>query len=244
MADPTWILIHGGCHGAWCWETVLDHLRGSGHRAIAFDLPGCGEDRTPRAEVGLDQQVTTAIAQVDAVDPGPVRLVGHSIAGWVLPAVAAARPARVTQLVFLAASVLSRGERGIDVTPPERRPRYFELAAESGENSLTVSFDEARTRFFNHLDDDRAAAAYRRLTPQPFKPYTDPAAVGIESVRVERRYLAVDDDRTYPPAATRRFAAKAGVSPEVIPGDHSVMLSAPESLTRALLRRSAATANR
>ena len=37
------VLIHGGAHGAWCWEPLLPHLSGE---VLAVDLPGRG--RRPR----------------------------------------------------------------------------------------------------------------------------------------------------------------------------------------------------
>jgi pimeloyl-ACP methyl ester carboxylesterase len=37
------VLIHGGFHGAWCWERVIPALRKLGHQAVAIDLPQHGE---------------------------------------------------------------------------------------------------------------------------------------------------------------------------------------------------------
>jgi pimeloyl-ACP methyl ester carboxylesterase len=48
-ASPTFILVHGGWHGAWCWNKVLPLLKEKGVNAIAIDLPGHGEDKTPVA---------------------------------------------------------------------------------------------------------------------------------------------------------------------------------------------------
>jgi alpha-beta hydrolase superfamily lysophospholipase len=36
------LLVHGACHGAWCWEEVAGRLRARGHRVAAVDLPGHG----------------------------------------------------------------------------------------------------------------------------------------------------------------------------------------------------------
>ena len=40
------VLVHGGLHGAWCWEHVVSLLREEGYTASAPDLPGMGQDRT------------------------------------------------------------------------------------------------------------------------------------------------------------------------------------------------------
>ena len=35
-----YLLIHGACHGGWCWRKVKDQLESMGHQVIAPDLPG------------------------------------------------------------------------------------------------------------------------------------------------------------------------------------------------------------
>ena len=49
----TFVLIHGACHGGWCWEKVVPLLEARGHTAYAPDLPGLGKDLTPPATVTL-----------------------------------------------------------------------------------------------------------------------------------------------------------------------------------------------
>lgn len=230
----TAVLIHGGCHGAWCWDGVIAALAQRGQRAVAFDMPGCGADQTPRQQVTLAMQIERVVAQIDAIPEGGIRLVGHSIGGWVLAPVAAARPERVEELVYVAAAALSEGQRGIDITPAERRPAYFEMAASSPDNSLMVSFADAHARFFNDLDTSAARAAYDRLTPQPFQPYLDPCPIGIESLNTPRRLITMSADRTYPIPVTTAFAQYLGVAPTTLPGAHCLMLSSPTTLAAAL----------
>ena len=50
---PVFLLVHGAQHGAWCWDKTLERLRALGHEAHAIDLPGHGDDDTPRAEIRL-----------------------------------------------------------------------------------------------------------------------------------------------------------------------------------------------
>ncbi|GAB2231671.1 hypothetical protein Droror1_Dr00010682 [Drosera rotundifolia] len=42
---PKWkhfVLIHGACHGAWCWYKLIPLLEKAGHRAIAMDMAASG----------------------------------------------------------------------------------------------------------------------------------------------------------------------------------------------------------
>ncbi|MBE9066203.1 alpha/beta fold hydrolase [Leptolyngbya cf. ectocarpi LEGE 11479] len=43
-----YLFIHGNRHGKWAWAQVVDLLERRGHRAHAIDLPGHGNDTTPR----------------------------------------------------------------------------------------------------------------------------------------------------------------------------------------------------
>ena len=40
--QKTFVLVHGSCQGAWCWDGVREHLRTRGHRVLAPALPGRG----------------------------------------------------------------------------------------------------------------------------------------------------------------------------------------------------------
>ena len=48
------LLVHGSCHGAWCWRDVIGPLEDMGHSVRAVDLPGAGADETDLATVTLD----------------------------------------------------------------------------------------------------------------------------------------------------------------------------------------------
>lgn len=39
----TFILVHGGWHGGWCWKRVATRLRRSGHEVFTPTLTGLGE---------------------------------------------------------------------------------------------------------------------------------------------------------------------------------------------------------
>lgn len=202
--------------------------------ATAFNLPGSGSDTTPRREVALQDYIAATIQQVDDTDATRIVLVGHSLAGIILPAVAAARPEKVEALVFVASVVLNSGERGIDSIPEDRRETYFDMARESEDYTILPSFENARTRFFSHMNLTAAQEAYAQLTPQPFEPYLNEVTCGVDSVVVPSAYLLLEQDVTFKPPVAEGFASKAGVVPDRMPGDHCVMLSDPFALAEKL----------
>ena len=43
------VLVHGAFSGAWIWGPLQERLKAPGHSVDVFDLPGLGDDQTPRA---------------------------------------------------------------------------------------------------------------------------------------------------------------------------------------------------
>jgi hypothetical protein len=61
----TFILIHGGLHGAWCWQSIAGPLRDAGHAVDAVGLPGRGG--TDGAD--FEAYVQAVAAAVDCAEP-------------------------------------------------------------------------------------------------------------------------------------------------------------------------------
>jgi hypothetical protein len=100
---PAVVLAHSPLTGAAAWGRLPDVLRARGHRVAVLDVTD--DDRPPYAT----RYVARAALQVAAAVPaGPVHLVGHSGAGYLLPQLGAARRAAraaVAGYVFLDAGV-------------------------------------------------------------------------------------------------------------------------------------------
>ena len=78
---PTFVLVHGAWHGAWCWDHVSPLLSAAGFEVVCLDLPGRGQNTEPLADLHGDADAVTSV--LDAV-AGPVVLVGHSYGGAVI----------------------------------------------------------------------------------------------------------------------------------------------------------------
>jgi len=96
----TYVLIHGAWHGAWCWKNIIPFLEKNGHKVVAPDLPGHGEDKRPIAEVTL-QAYTDRVCQILDEQSEPVILVGHSMGGVVITQTAEYRPEKIKSLYLL-----------------------------------------------------------------------------------------------------------------------------------------------
>ena len=151
----TFALCHGAWHGAWCWDRLVEELAARGHDAITMDLPV--DDATATFEDYADVVVA---AMADA--PEDAVLVGHSLAGMILPMVAARRA--VGLMVFLCAVVPKLGGMPWDDVGPMGDDDYGAVKEADGAMAFH-SFDAARAVFYADCSTEDAAWAFARLRP-------------------------------------------------------------------------------
>ena len=233
MAD--FLLIHGGSHGAWCWERCMASLRSFGHRAQAIDLPGHGADPTPRNDLSIGSYAGAIEQALEDMDCDGITVVGHSLAGIALPPAVADRLDRVRNLVLVAAIVLKPGERAIDHVPEDRRPSYARLAEASPDNSIMLGYDVARRTFFDDLSEAEAHKYYEQLTPQPFSVYLERATVDAARINCSRHFVVCRRDHALGYEATLAFGRRLEGELIEVDAGHDVMLSQPGKLAEILV---------
>ena len=104
LNSKRFILVHGASHGSWCWQKVTPHLRAMGHDVIAVDLPGRNGKGNPGWRLSLQDYIEDLAQTVDRQD-GKSILVGHSLAGMSISAVAERLPHKIERLIYLSAWV-------------------------------------------------------------------------------------------------------------------------------------------
>jgi pimeloyl-ACP methyl ester carboxylesterase len=80
------LFVHGGWHGAWCWdEHFLDYFASRGFRAAAISLRGHGRSTIdqPLNTCSIADYVEDIRAATDCIECSPV-IVGHSMGGYVV----------------------------------------------------------------------------------------------------------------------------------------------------------------
>ena len=90
----TFVLVHGGGHGGWCFNRVAPLLRAAGHDVYTPTLTGLGERvHLLRPDIDLDLHITDVVHLLEFEDLAGVFLLGHSYGGMVITGVAdRARP--------------------------------------------------------------------------------------------------------------------------------------------------------
>lgn len=222
----TFVLVHGSWHGPWCWERLIPELDRCGHRAATPQLPSAD----PAASFADYADVVAA-----AVDDDDTVLVGHSLAGYLLPLVAQRRAVR--HQVYLAALV---AEPGLSFAEQQRRdgmlnPAYRGALRPVDGGTEWVDRDLARELLFSDCDEPTVAAAFGRLSGQANHPLRQPAA-DAEPPAVPTTYLVCTEDRMLDPSWSRRVAERRlGVRAVELAGGHSPFYSRPEALAAVLV---------
>lgn len=229
------LLVHGSCHGAWCWRDVLPALASRGHRAAALDLPGHGEDRTPANEITLDLYADSVLAALAAFEE-PAILVGHSAGGATITVAAERAPKRIAGLVFLCAYALKDGQSLAEIRRGAARQPLLPAVRRSPDG-LTFTVDPAMAPaiFYSDCPQEAVAFAVPRLCPEPIRPQETPVRVTARSAAIPRRYILCENDNTVPPQAQEAMVADWPADSVIrLASGHSPFLSQPERLADLL----------
>jgi pimeloyl-ACP methyl ester carboxylesterase len=113
----TYVLVHGGAHGGWCYRKVAPLLRRAGHEVSVPTLTGLGErSHLASPNVDLDMHIRDICAVLYYEDLRDVILVGHSYGGMVITGVADRASDRIGKLVYLDAANPVNGQSLVDIT--------------------------------------------------------------------------------------------------------------------------------
>jgi pimeloyl-ACP methyl ester carboxylesterase len=221
------LLLHGACHGGWCWDAVASILRSRGHRATAPDLP------CENVTAGLNESTDVAVGSLNHVVEDVV-VVGHSLGALVAPLVALRLPIR--RMVMLA-GIVGAPRASLESLAAEDADRDLPLTdAEleiDAEGRFRFSEEGARRLLYHDCPPETADAAIPRLRFQRSM-WTEVADFDAWP-DVETMSIVCSEDRVVNPTWSARVARdRLGVDPLVLPGGHSPFLSRPEALADLL----------
>ncbi|XP_011622678.1 putative inactive methylesterase 20 isoform X2 [Amborella trichopoda] len=85
-ATKHFVLIHGACHGAWCWYKMASLLKSAGYKVSAVDLGGAGINMGNADSISTFEEYNRPAIDIISGIPEneKVILVGHSIGGFSL----------------------------------------------------------------------------------------------------------------------------------------------------------------
>ncbi|KAJ9704934.1 hypothetical protein PVL29_003135 [Vitis rotundifolia] len=109
QANPVkhFVLVHGACHGAWCWYKIVALLKSSGHKVTALDLAASGINPKQVGDLRSISEYFQPLRDFMESLPADERavLVGHSLGGLAISQAMEKFPEKVSVAVFVTASM-------------------------------------------------------------------------------------------------------------------------------------------
>ncbi|WP_370417005.1 alpha/beta fold hydrolase [Streptomyces sp. QH1-20] len=228
---PTFLLVHGAWHGAWCWDHLRAALDADGWRSHAVDLPsanppaGRHDGARPAGMLDDAEVIGDSLRRIDS----PVVVIAHSYGG--VPATEAiADAANVVGVMYLAGFQLDVGESmftALGTPVPDDGTGH----APPYENARRILFDDVP-----EAEADRAVA---RLRPQSVRSFTEQVTTAGWRT-VPSSYIVCDRDQALEPSRQLVLATRAD-SVHRLPSSHSPFLSMPRQLATLLGRIATST---
>jgi len=238
MADLAF--LHGGMHGSWCWKPLLEELSGSElvAKTLALDMPGSGTKRTRDHTAGTIASIAAELNQ-DIRNAGlhNVVLIGHSIAGVLLPVMAAADPGLFSKLIYLAPSLPIEGQSISELLGTKIHDEEPDCVGFPVDPVTTSKQDLQKAMFAPDLSEEQLSWLLSEAALDK-----TPKAVQIEPVSrkgydgsISATYIVTLRDPILPVKWQRIFAERA-LCEEVIEIDtpHEPFVSHPALLMRTL----------
>lgn len=199
-------MVHGGWHGAWCWNKVLPLLEQQHLKSIAIDLPSHGLDKTPVGSITLNDYVNTVIASANSVD-GPVILLGHSSGGIsIAQAAEQLTPEKVCALVFLDAFMPKHNETVFSLvekypnTPDGNKGAALaeSLIFSADGKSTTLDLDKVQALLYHDCSDAEVAYAKANLVAEPMASLLTPVSLSEKNYgAIPKYYILCTDARDF-----------------------------------------------
>jgi pimeloyl-ACP methyl ester carboxylesterase len=232
----TFVLVHGGGHGGWCYKPVARRLRAAGHEVYAPSLTGLA-DRAHllSASVGLDTHITDIVRLLEYEDLADVIIVGHSYGGMVITGVADQASRRVGHRVYLDAAYPKNGQ-----SLYEHAQAAIGAARQSARIvdgvELVLFPDQVGPEFYGVTDPAQIAWARTRLTAQPWKCFEQKLVLTNESAMRAIPESHIICSVTKPGRDMDALMATSNGRVWDIDTGHDLMLTEPEWVTDKLIR--------
>lgn len=238
----TFVLVHGAWHGGWCWQRVTPYLCEAGHEVHTPTLTGLGERvHLASPDVDVETHIQDILNVVKYEDISGAILVGHSLGGTIIEAVAHRSPERIRHLIFLDALTPEDGKSAFDLWQDRgfgdavKRAREQVERAGEGWMILPHSPDSSTLGVTDPAD---IAWMERRLAPIPVDTMAQPISLGNPAATdLQRTFIRCTDSEPEGliPELARSVRDDPAWNYREIHACHDVMVTEPEALAKILI---------
>ncbi|WP_406034205.1 alpha/beta hydrolase [Nocardioides sp. NBC_00163] len=219
----TYLLLHGGFHGAWCWRRLIEHLpaRDVVHAPTFTGLAERSHLDSP--EIDLEVYCNDVLNVIRWEQLDDFVLVAHSFGGIVATAVADRVPERIRSLVYLDAFVPQDSQSLVDLGWPASPP------------GLTPVPPPPAAIFGLHGADGEWVDS--QMTPQSANTATDKVVLTGAYKAVDRTYVFATGWDSLPHFVVNRDVARSSENWRSydVDGCHELMIDRPAEVAKILI---------
>ncbi|KAG5535716.1 hypothetical protein RHGRI_023468 [Rhododendron griersonianum] len=226
------VLVHGACHGPWCWYKVATELRAAGHRVTALDMAASGVHPKQVDELRSMSDYVQPLMEFMESLPSDDRvvLVGHSAGGVSISVAMERYPNKINE------AYLQEFESWMD------SQHQFLQGLDKPPTSILLGPKYLESELYNLSPPEDLTLATSLVRPHPLfqdepKLLKDTALTKENYGSVRRVYVLIEEDKVVK-ESLQRWMIENNPADEVrvIPGsDHMVMFSKPKELIKCLL---------
>ena len=232
----TIILVHGACHGAWCWDRVVPLLKQIGYEVLAPELPGRAGDGRAGWRMTLSDYAA-AIIELAKQQSGPVIALGHSMGGLVIAAAAEKAPELFERLVFLSAFLPVSGDSLVSLGAQDKECELAGAVSISWLKGLvTINSNRLHHVYCGDCSDTDLAWVQSRIVPESLRPSLEKVILTKARFQsVPRSFIRCAQDRALSIQMQERMIERQPCQHvATLQASHSPFMSMPEKLATAI----------
>ena len=233
----TFVLVHGAWQAPYVWDKVKAQLESKGQKVIVVELPSHGSDNTSPASVSIDAYRDKVISAIQSVNENVI-LVGHSMGGMVVTAVAEKIPGRIEKLVYIGAYVPANGQSLMDLAYSDSQSLLGPALIPSADQlTLDIKHESIVPIFCQDADAATQQLVLSKFKVEPAIPFTNKAVITANNFgSVKKYYIKTSQDHAVGPDLQNRMIAAANITNVFsVNAGHSPFLTKPDDVARLLL---------
>ena len=232
----TFVLVHGAWSSSYAWDFVKSGLIKHGHEVDALQLPGHGSDLTDIKDINMNNYIEHVIKVLSAIDE-KVILVGHSMAGMIISAVAEQVPEKIKQLVYIAAYVPMNGQSAYTISADDTQSLLgASLIVSADQTRFDIKKDDIINIFCQDGADEIKKLILDHYKVEPGIPFSNPVTLTDGRFgSVEKHFIETLQDHGIGNDLQKRMIKAAKISHVYqINTGHSPFLSKPDEVVDIL----------
>ena len=237
LPPKTFVLVHGAWQAAYVWQDVKARLEAAGQKVIVVELPAHGSDTTPAVATSIDVYRDKVIAAINSTGE-KVILVGHSMGGVVVTAVAEKIPEKIEKLIYIGAFVPANGQSILDLSMLDSQSKLGASLIPSGDQlTLDIKRDSIISIFCQDASLPIQQLVQSKFRVEPAIPFTNKATLTNDHYgKVDKYYIHTLQDHAIGINLQYQMATAAHITKTYsLNTGHCPFLTQPDSTAKLLL---------